>query len=355
MEHRDALRGLLRRVLLLSLGTPLCVSCTTRTEEPPLAGDPPVATGSGAAADAAPDASQDAAKPPSTSDAALDAPDDAADAGTPGCTVVEHGFPGGAGCKPTILACAPAVPNPDCKSVCPPNEADSCYAEEGGATIRCYFGCGGRRPAGYLPSTSASLASTGAFFANMAELEAASVDAFETLRDELVIHGAPGELVRAAKEAAADEIRHAKITAALARRYGSEPSVREIARHPPRELEELATDNVAEGCVRETFGALVAMHQAERAEDPAVRSAMTRIAEEETRHAALSWQLASWLAARLDDATRARVERAMDEAIRELGGAISIEPPDEVRRRAGLPTARRATQMLDGLRAALWS
>jgi hypothetical protein len=45
----------------------------------------------------------------------------------------------------------------------------------------------------------------------------------------------------------------------------------------------------------ETYGASLAHHQALCARDPQVRAVMTAIAEDETRHAALSWQVAHWL------------------------------------------------------------
>jgi hypothetical protein len=75
----------------------------------------------------------------------------------------------------------------------------------------------------------------------------------------------------------------------LARRAGGHvPGVQVQALHV-RSLEEMALENVVEGCVRETFGAVVAMIQAERAGDARVRRAMRRIARDETRHAELSW------------------------------------------------------------------
>jgi demethoxyubiquinone hydroxylase (CLK1/Coq7/Cat5 family) len=60
------------------------------------------------------------------------------------------------------------------------------------------------------------------------------------------------------------------------------------ARASARSLEAIALDNVSEGCVRELYGALVATYQARVARDPEVRAVVTRIAREETQHAALS-------------------------------------------------------------------
>ncbi len=61
-----------------------------------------------------------------------------------------------------------------------------------------------------------------------------------------------------------------------------------------RSLEALAVENAVEGCVRETMGALFAMHQAASAADPHVRATMVSIAPDETRHAALGWAVAEW-------------------------------------------------------------
>jgi hypothetical protein len=82
----------------------------------------------------------------------------------------------------------------------------------------------------------------------------------------------------ASRRAARDEVRHARVMKKLARRAGGHvPGVQVQALHV-RSLEEMALENVVEGCVRETFGAVVAMIQAERAGDARVRRAMRRIA-----------------------------------------------------------------------------
>jgi len=61
-------------------------------------------------------------------------------------------------------------------------------------------------------------------------------------------------------------------------------------------LVDVALENAVEGCVRETYGALIATRQAEAASDPVVRRAMRKIAADETAHAALSWDVASFFA-----------------------------------------------------------
>lgn len=61
--------------------------------------------------------------------------------------------------------------------------------------------CYGRRPARYRDASQLTSSTLGGFFARAAELEAASVHAFDILRDELRHHGAPERLLRAAERA----------------------------------------------------------------------------------------------------------------------------------------------------------
>src|SRR5262249_18706716 len=108
---------------------------------------------------------------------------------------------------------------------------------------------------GVAPST------LGAYFADAAHLEDASVHAFRRLRRELLAHGAPPRLLRAAERAARDEIRHARLTGRLARRFGGDLCRARVKKLATRPLDEVAIENAVEGCVRETFGAMVATFQ----------------------------------------------------------------------------------------------
>ena len=194
----------------------------------------------------------------------------------------------------------------------------------------------------------------GAYFAEVARLEAASVDAFRILRDELRAHGAPKKLVRAAARAARDEVRHTRATGALARRFGARPRAPEVERGAPRSIEAMAIENAVEGCVRETYGALLATWQAQAARDSVVRAAMMRIARDETKHAALSWSVGRWLAARLDREQKRRVERAKQAAAREILCAAEHDTAGfaDV---AGLPSAATAARLAAEMQRALWS
>lgn len=217
----------------------------------------------------------------------------------------------------------------------------------------------GRRPSGLVCGEARGDASDGAtlggYFAEMAHLEAASVVAFERLAAELRAHGAPMELARRAERSARDEVRHAKATARLAKRFGGEPERPVVGETGARALFDVALENAVEGCVRETFGALVATYQAESAADAQVASILRGIARDETRHAALAWDVAAWIEPSLTEAERARVREARRAAVDELARQLAVEPGDEVARTAGAPRARAARAMLERVRAELWA
>ena len=209
-----------------------------------------------------------------------------------------------------------------CRALCPPSGITSgfCSIESvhgDTATLACHVECTGRRPEGLAEGRL-----TGQL-AEMARLEAASVFAFKRLRDELAAHGAPRRLLRACGRAARDEVRHARTMGALARRRGQRIEAPRVEPARPRSLAAMATENAVEGCVRETYGALVATRDADAHPDPLVRAAMKRIAKDETRHAALSWEIAAWIEPRLDAAARARLRAARRSAAFELDASAN--------------------------------
>jgi hypothetical protein len=201
--------------------------------------------------------------------------------------------------------------------------------------------CIGRRPEGLRDARLAAGADPiGRYWARVAHLEAASVHAFAALRRELAHHGAPASMLRRAERAMRDEVRHASITRRLASRHGVVAPRPRVERRPVRELEAIAIENAAEGCVRETFGALVGLWQARTARDPEVRRAMGRIARDEIRHASLAWAVDEWARARLSAEARSRVESARREALEGLGRSGNGGPAPALVASAGLPDAR---------------
>lgn len=213
----------------------------------------------------------------------------------------------------------------------------------------------GRLPAGLCRGARVARATgaVGSFFAEVANLEAAAVTAFGQLARELALHGAPASMVRAALRSRGDEVRHARAMARLARRYGGRPVAPRVAAWAPRSLADVAADNAIEGCMRETFGALVAHAQARRAPDPQVRRVLARIAADETRHAALSWSLAEWARARMQPGERRRTARAARAAIEGLGPELTRAWAPEVHAVAGMPRPDQAAAWLEQLQRAL--
>ncbi len=263
-------------------------------------------------------------------------------------------------------ACVPAeglkvgfgLPSETCHEICG-SQFFSCNVssfDASSVTLLCNPGCAiGRRPAGLSEPRAVSADALGDYFAQIAHLEAASVTAFRVLRDELRAKGAPKKLVRAAARAARDEVRHARSTRALARRFGGTPPPVDVSRGPERSLEAMALENAVEGCVRETYGALLATRQAEQARDPGVRAAMQGIARDETRHAALSWSVGRWLETRLEPAAKQAVARAKQAAARELREALAKETAPAFAALIGLPSPEEAARMAVEMQRTLWS
>jgi hypothetical protein len=226
---------------------------------------------------------------------------------------------------------------------------------EGNAVIisKIYV-CEGRRPEGLLRiARCAATSEIGAHFTGSAHLEAASVFAFEQLARDLARLGAPHELVERALRSALEEVGHARTMEALARRFGGELIAARIAPQPERAALAIAIENATEGCVRETYGALIAWHQAHAALDPQVRAAMAQIAEDETRHAELSWQIAAWLEPLLSEDEQAVVGAARREAFACLQRELLPELSREAMRLIGLPDEATASALLAQLDAAL--
>ena len=212
----------------------------------------------------------------------------------------------------------------------------------------------GRRPDGLclLPAARTDSA-LGAFFAAAAQLEAASVFAFERLARELVALSAPEALVAAAARSALDELRHSHAMTMLARRAGSEPGAAQVGALPVRAPFAIALENAVEGCVRETYGALLAHHQALAARDRQVRAVMAIIAEDETRHAQLAWQVAAWLEPRLPVAARAELQRARADALHQLAREVEVGLSAADAAAIGWPSAQRSLILIERMASTL--
>jgi hypothetical protein len=255
-----------------------------------------------------------------------------------------------------------------CAQICGQTAAYPCQVSEcvesgvipsGPVTVECQTGMAGcadagRRPSGLVEATApTSDGSVGAWLATLAWSEGASVHAFRALREELEGLGAPASLARAAQRAERDEVRHARLASRLARRRGAAPCrVRVAPRARPRSLESFARENAVEGCVREAFAALVAAWQAHHAPDTEIAAAMNSIAEDELRHGALAWAVASWAEGRLDPAANGRVRASLRGAVRALRCEVRAIPP-ALARAAGLPHGAAGASLVDAFASAL--
>jgi hypothetical protein len=238
----------------------------------------------------------------------------------------------------------------DCKAVCDvvapgvTGGFTSCWADEKGGISYLCGACGvGRLPSDTKPCPEGE--TIGERLARQAYYEGVSVVAFERLADVLLANGAPEDLVARARRAAEDEARHAAIFAELALVHGATvPTIALVASE--HSLFDLALENATEGCVRETLGAAITLHQAMHAESADIRAAFAAICDDEAEHAAFSWDLKAWFDDRLTAEERIRLERAHREALASARAAAN-EAPDATSVALGLPSPMRARRMLD--------
>jgi hypothetical protein len=283
------------------------------------------------------------------------------DSGLPGCNAewIDGGLVCGAKeaqlsgdlSKCNLTSDSGGVPPTTCQAIC---AQQYCSFNSNSSVLTCGGVCIGRLPSGVTVNPTAPQ-DVGDYLARVAFLEAAAVDAFGILAHELDAHGAPGSLRRAIERAATDEVRHASEMERLAGAYGARVEVPTVTKRAVRPLFDIALENAVEGCVRETFGALVAAWQSEHAEDTDIRGAMQRIAGDEARHAALGWRIFEWTNDMLSVPERARVMDAMMGAVRELEAGARVEPDRTIAATLGLPSAVRATALVRAMRSELWS
>ena len=197
--------------------------------------------------------------------------------------------------------------------------------------------CLGRRPLGWRED-----AGEGDSLAEMVRLEHASVTAFAELAGQLAELEAPAGLIERCRVSAEDEARHVDLLVGLG---AVRPVEAVVCGSSGVSRLAIALHNATEGCVSETWAALLARYQAEHAEEPVVRRAFAQIAEDESQHAQLAWELHAWLCAGLSPAQVEAVEAARAEALRGLGAKAMVHAltvPAGERRRLGLPDPRTA-------------
>jgi hypothetical protein len=157
------------------------------------------------------------------------------------------------------------------------------------------------------------------YWLEVAQMEHASVASFARFVHELMGFGGPTDLLADALAAAADEVRHAEQTFALASAYAGEPigpgALRVDDLRPTRDPELFVTRLIIEGCVGETLGAAEMLASLDGDLDSVLRPVIEQIAADETRHAALAWRTLRWFAPRVDPAV---IERAFERALSQI-------------------------------------
>lgn len=204
--------------------------------------------------------------------------------------------------------------------------------------------CEGRRHASWRPRPAGRAgaggdgAGAGAWYARAAANEAGSVRSFRALARELRGSAIGSRFAERLRRAARDEIRHARVMRWEALRRGAEPVRHDFAPGGARSLFEIALENAREGCVAETWAALVAHVQARCASTARARRQFKRIAEDETRHAELAWDLHRQLCDALDEPGRARVTEDLLRSIDALAAGASLDSYVDQASEIGLPT-----------------
>ncbi|MCB9689809.1 MAG: ferritin-like domain-containing protein [Alphaproteobacteria bacterium] len=172
------------------------------------------------------------------------------------------------------------------------------------------------------------------WWATVAAMEHASVASFARASLELMALGAPPDLLRDTHLAAMDEVEHARLAYGLVERFSGAPagpgplSLEGVA--PATDVGGIARALIREGCVGETVGAALALAQSRACEDPALAAILSRIADDEARHAELAWRTLRWLVAErgidagwADELVQAEVlalKEALDDGSDGLGG-----------------------------------
>ena len=196
-------------------------------------------------------------------------------------------------------------------------------------------------------------------WSTIGQLEHASVAAFAQFVLQLLAVGAPPTLVLAAQRALADEVEHARLCFGLASLYagrGVGPGPLAISgAGMSTDLAALTDAVIREACIGETLAAFEAREAAAQTEDPVVRATLTKIADDEARHAELGWQCVQWAVVGTDAVARARATFAA--AVAEVRHGIERDaaavPASELRMHGVVDAALRAEVWSEGLRAVI--
>lgn len=179
-------------------------------------------------------------------------------------------------------------------------------------------------------------------------MEHASIAAFARFSLELLAFGAPAELVASASCAMADEIEHARQAFAFASYYAGEalgPSALVIDGSLDRiDLDASVVTTFLEGCIGETVAALEARHAADAVEDPLLRQALAKVADDEARHALLAFEFLKWALPRAGAGLRDVLQTELTNA-EALASFESAAPGEPDLAAYGIVSQRRASEL----------
>lgn len=166
------------------------------------------------------------------------------------------------------------------------------------------------------PSLRAEL---GAHWAKRGQTAYASIASLARFSLELLALGAPHDLVTGAQTAMGDKLEHARLCFGLATTLGGRPvgpgplSVQGTLEGGS--LAEVVKFAVTEGCVGETLAALEGAEALTLASDRAVCEVLTKVCDDERRHAELAWRFVRWA---LDAGGEEAYETAAEALLRAL-------------------------------------
>jgi hypothetical protein len=194
----------------------------------------------------------------------------------------------------------------------------------------------------------------GDYLSRAAYLDAASSSAFERLSRELESHGAPACLVDECERARCVELCHAQRLGELAEHYGVTTATPPPAELSVRPLVAVALENVVEGVVRETYGAVVATVRGRSAGNAQVRKVMREIAHDEQAHARLAIDIATWFSLHMTDIENVWADNALRHASRALSREVDVEIAADLSWEVGVPSRCDALGICAGLSRRIW-
>jgi hypothetical protein len=162
--------------------------------------------------------------------------------------------------------------------------------------------------------------------------EHVSARVFAALLRQMMCAGVDATFQRAAGEAVVQELRHARLCAAVVEALGGTalapmPELDEVPRHDDvGPLEALLRNVIAVACLNETVAVALLESDRQLVTDSVLRGVITEILADEVGHSRLGWRLLENLAPRIDAAMRERLGQYLVPAFAQLFGRHFSSP-----------------------------